>query len=249
MPDTDTDTALERVLRSDERYAAVEEVVPDGGSTWSIAPEVARLLARIVVTLRRRSVLEFGAGRSSLVLARAMALGGGGRITSVDDAPQYCAEAWERVKETPGVDATLVVSRVGLMLDRSGLQYGYVDARREIAGRGPFDLVLIDGPFGGYGRDMSLHLSFEHLAPGALIVLDDAARRRELTALRRWRRIYPGLAVVHHDPAFGRGIAILRLGGDRTRRLSLRAILGSLHDRLLDLRRGPPRPPGGVPAG
>ena len=82
------------------------------------------------------------------------------------------------------------------------------------------------------------------IADGTHVVLDDAARSGEQTSLRRWRSIYPGLEVVLHDHAFARGIAILRLGDDRRRRVSIRSILGSIHDRIVDLRRGRPRPPG-----
>jgi hypothetical protein len=65
-----------------DRHPAVARAIP-GRDPWSLAPESARLLAGLILELPIRSVLELGAGRSSQVIAAALAERGGGRLTSV----------------------------------------------------------------------------------------------------------------------------------------------------------------------
>lgn len=209
-----------------DRNPAVARRLPSPGG-WAIAPEVARLLAGLVLDLRLADVLEFGAGSSSRVLAAALAERGG-RLTSVEQDPGWCAGAWREVERTAGVDARLVQAAPRLTLERRGVFFRFADAAPALAQRGPFDLVLIDAPQFFYGRDGSLHLAWAHLAPGALIVLDDAGRSGERRTVRRWLRTYPGLRLLHFDPALGsNGVALLRSSGDRAVRTDLRSALGS----------------------
>jgi predicted O-methyltransferase YrrM len=50
------------------------------------------------------NILEFGAGSSSLVLATALSAAGGGKLTSVEQNPQWCIEKWAIVKQKENVD-------------------------------------------------------------------------------------------------------------------------------------------------
>lgn len=234
--------SLPALLLDGPRYSAVEEVLPDGSSPWPITPELGRFLARLVVEDRRTNVLEFGAGRSSLVLAHALSVAGGGRLTSVEHEPRYCREIWREVEAVPNVACALLVGPLRLQLFRAGPLWAYAGVRRRLAAHGPYDLVFIDGPPGIYGRDASLHIAFDHLTPGALIVLDDATRPGEQTAIRRWQRIYRGLRVELFEPVFGRGLAVLQSGEARTKTFSFRSFLGAVHDRWLEIRRAIARP-------
>ena len=192
----------------------VECVLPDGSSAWPITPGMGRLLARLVVQGRRRRILEFGAGSSSLVFARALSLVGGGRLTSLEQEPAWCADRWRIVRAQDGVDAELVPVRPRLTLGRAGVAHVFTDARAAVARRAPYDLVFVDAPQGWYGRDGALPLALPHLAPGAWIVLDDAQRGQEQWTVSRWLDACPALRLVAFDPEFGgRGMAILRYGG------------------------------------
>ena len=184
-------------------------------NSYSVSVEAARTLSNIVTQEKKANVLEFGAGVSSRVLAAALAENGGGRLTSVEQNPEWCQDAWAHVQATPGVDAELIVSGIHATVDRRGVYYAY-DQADAIRQRGPFDLVFIDAPWRGYGRDGSLHAVRDALAPGCLIVLDDAQRVGEQRVLRRWLLAYPGLELVANDDAVGRGLAILSVGGDRS---------------------------------
>lgn len=203
-----------------------------------MSAELALALERLVALVRPRAVLEFGAGTSSLVLARAVAGIGGGQLTSVDHMPRFARDAWDAVQRVPAVDARLVPSRLRSTMRIEGVSYRFVDAGPALAGRAPFDLVFIDAPQFYYGRDGTMHQAHPHLAPGALVVLDDAGRPGERRALRRWLRLYPGLVPLVVDPAFGgRGCAVLlNTGAKAQRALPLAAFLGSVVESAWGLR-------------
>ncbi|HEX6589049.1 MAG TPA: class I SAM-dependent methyltransferase [Longimicrobiales bacterium] len=189
-------------------YPEVDQVIREITSSWSVSPEAARAVAHMVVTERRTGVLEFGAGGSSRVFAAALERIGGGRLTSLEEAPQWSAQAWRHVEASPHVDAKLIPASVRLTADRGGVYFGYRQLE-EVLARGPYDFVFIDAPAGPYGRDGALRAAFEALAPGALIVLDDARRAREQRTVRRWLLAYPELRLVANDPSIGRGLAVL----------------------------------------
>jgi predicted O-methyltransferase YrrM len=229
------DRALDSAVR--DAFAAedrdVDAILAAAQNEWIISQPLGRLLTSLVLSLKRRSILEFGAGTSSLVLARALQRGGcGGRLTSVEHQPEHSKDAWQQVSAL-GVDACLAVSRLRLRLTTPGLLYMYTDAGPALADRAPYDLVLVDAPPGQLGRDAPLYQAYPHLAEGAIIVLDDARRPQERTAVRRWLAAFPGLRLVALDADYGRGTAVLVHTGDKRRRLSARNLLGSLHDRWL----------------
>ena len=219
---------------------SVEEVLPDGSSPWPISRELGRLLFNILSGSQRHNVLEIGAGSSSLVIARTLELQGGGRLTSIEQNPKWCAEPWAEVKRTRDVDAEMIVAQPRPMLTRFGPVYGFAAAARSIAARGPFDFVLVDAPQAYFGRDGALPLVRPHLSDGALIVLDDAGREMERWTLFRWLRSYPAsLRLVSFDAAFGeRGVAILQYDARRDRHLDLSSLYtGTIHTARLLLER------------
>jgi predicted O-methyltransferase YrrM len=218
-----------RVFNDTLQYPEVSGAVPPVDDAWAITRSTAHFLARLVVQLGRRSVLEFGAGRSSFVLAMALARRGGGSLTSVEHQLEFCRESWTRVEQIPSVDARLVQSKLRLRLSRHGLMYSYPEADGQIASRGPYDLVFIDAPPGTHGRDGPLYDVYPQLADGALVVLDDAARSGERTAIRRWLETFPGLRLAWSTTE-ERGTALLIHSGDKRKRFAMRAIAGTFHD-------------------
>ena len=186
----------------------VERIVAGISSSWAISTDAARVVARIVVHERRTRLLEFGAGGSSRILAAALEEIGGGRLTSLEEAPHWSADAWELVRQSPNVDARLIPASIHLRLDRRGLYFGYGQLT-EVADRGPYDFLFVDAPAGAYGRDGALYAVVDSLMPGALIVLDDAARPREQRTVRRWLLNYPQLRLIANDPDVARGLAVL----------------------------------------
>jgi predicted O-methyltransferase YrrM len=196
---------------------------------WAMMPCTRFLIFMLIDANALSSVLEFGAGQSSLAAARGLEALGGGCLTSVDNAPEYARHAWTSVERCPNVKASLVQAGLHLRLRRSGLLYEYGQMAEALSPRAPFDLVVIDGPPGVYGRDACLDIAWPYLRDGALILLDDYNRPREQTTVRRWMARYPSLRPVCLDVGFGRGVAVLQ-HRDGPWRWSLRNYVGSLHD-------------------
>jgi hypothetical protein len=106
--------------------AVVTPVLPDGSSPWPISVDLGLLLGRLVAEHDRRSVLEFGAGRSSLVVATAMAAQGGGTLTSLEQDVTWCAELWTQVEAVGSdVDAELAPVTPRLGWSPIGLHHRY----------------------------------------------------------------------------------------------------------------------------
>jgi predicted O-methyltransferase YrrM len=224
------DAQIIELLQSSAVDASIEAILPDGSNRWAISPQLGRFLANLVSRFTLRNVLEFGAGSSSLVLAQALSISGSGRLTSIEHMPEWCAEKWAAVGRISNVDAHLIVAAPRFTVSRRGFYHIFSAALRELASRGPFDLVLIDAPQYFYGRDGSLHAALPHLAQNALIVLDDAARSGERWTLWRWLRIYSGLRLVVYDSAFGgKGVAVLRYSGDQSAKIDPQSLLTSAY--------------------
>lgn len=214
-----------------DAVASVQETpAPAEQGDWTLGPRESLLVAAMLQRLSRKSVLEFGAGRSSLVIGKALDRAGGGRLTSIDHAPEYLGDAWEQVRGMSSIDSALLIAPLVRTLTDRGLLCSYEGIEPKIRDRGPFDFVLIDAPPGQRGRDAALHLAFESLASGCVIALDDAPRFREQTAIRRWLSWYPGLTLVQSPEQTGSRLAILAFDGSREVRFSARAFVGTLDD-------------------
>lgn len=226
------DDALLRAFHDSSGDADIEAIFPPGENGWAISKPLGLFLARAVLQLERRSVLEFGAGCSSRVLATALARAGGGRLTSVEHQPEFSRDAWKQVEQIDSVDSCLIVTDLRLKASRHGLMYGYPGATRRLAARAPYDFLVIDAPPGAYGRDAPLYQVYSMLMDDAIVVLDDAARGAERTTVRRWLETFPGLRLVALDDMVShRGTAVLVHSGDKRRKFVARAIAGTVHDR------------------
>lgn len=194
----------------------------------AITPALGDLLGELVQS--RTNVLEFGAGRSSVVLARA------GKLTSLETKPEWCREPWGEVEQM-GIDAELVPTTLALRWQ----PYPHYRMVADIKNRGPFDFVFVDAPQWYYGRDGALPLCWRYLTDGALVVVDDAGRPQERGAIMRWARTYR-LRLVHFDPRLGNnGVAILKATNIQ-QRFNLKSwvggFVGIIRAKLVRIKRG-----------
>jgi len=200
---------------------------------WVVSLQIAHVLDGLILHLRPASVLEFGAGRSSLVLAQALQAIGGGRLTSIEHQTRFAEPAWQQMERYERVDAQLIAAGLSLRVSRHGLLHTYTGAGEAMGGRGPFGLVFIDAPPGHLGRDATLLAAAPFLAPGAIVVLDDAARPGEKTAVRRWERALD-VERLYESDAVGRGLVVLRVAQPRSPAFSWRTFAGTIHDRVIE---------------
>lgn len=150
--------------------------------TYGAIREVDRFLAR----RRDARVFEFGAGASTLWLARRASA-----VYSVEHDPCFAAIVREMLKATDGTRAAVELhevpappagpERARVASGRRGAEgldfHDYVATIDRVGGR--FDLVVIDGR----ARLECLCRAIPHLTEDSLVVFDDVGRRRYHPAL------------------------------------------------------------------
>ena len=145
---TTTPDYLEFYVRAKDVYLAVSR-------------ETARLLYMLVRSTRARSIVEFGTsfGISTLHLAAGVRDNGGGRLITTEFEPSKAARARENF--VAGGLADLIELREGDAVETLS---------RDLPAQ--IDVALLDGAKGLY--PVVLTLLEERLAPGALIIADNA---------------------------------------------------------------------------
>ncbi len=167
-----------------------DQVPPDGG--WVAAADFLLLLARQVLDQKPKLVVEFGSGVSTVIIARCLQLNGGGRLLSFDHDAGF-AELTRRRLKRAGVAGE--VRAAPLKPNAHGYGGSWYDHDELPEG---IELLVIDGPpawreVEAESRGGAGPAAFAKLAPGAVVLLDDADRPGERRIAERWRREFPQL--------------------------------------------------------
>ncbi len=170
------------------RLGLAPDALPHLGS-WKADAGFLHRIIDAVETLRPATVVELGAGASSLVCAAALKANGGGRLISYDQHGDF-VETTTRWLRDHDLHADIRHAPLGRQVP--GWQGGWYHAENI---PDQIDLIIIDGPPWTVhplvrGAAESL---FSRLAPGGIILLDDAARPGERIVARRWRLSWPGI--------------------------------------------------------
>lgn len=164
------------------------DALPHLGS-WKADTRFLTHIVDAIEMLRPATVVELGCGASSLVIAKALAMHGSGRLISYDQHQDFVAATGQWLA-SQGATADLRHAPLGPPPgDWPGLWYQLADLPTDIG------LLVIDGPPWALhplvrGAAESL---FPRLAPGAMILLDDAARIGERLVAKRWRARWPDI--------------------------------------------------------
>ena len=160
----------------------------------AVAPDALRELVRVIDRTRPQQVLELGSGVSTIVMAARLRQSGQGRLVALEHIPTYAAATRQEL-ESHGL--TEVASVIDAPLVRTPVR----DADWSWYELGPavpdgVDLLFVDGPPGDtarLARYPALPMLRDRLAPGALVFVDDGARRDEREMVRRWGTEVDGL--------------------------------------------------------
>jgi len=172
---------------------------------WRLDAPTIRMLWSSLELLGPTTILEFGSGTSTVVLASYAASRRNrlARIVSVEQNEWALADTRARLAEKhldsyAEVFHAPVTPAGAYRLDPGVLQASFHECRP--------NWILIDGPVGPPGCRVHTLLEYGRLcAPGARWFLDDAFRNGELNALSRWSRT-PGIEVEGIYPV-GKGLA------------------------------------------
>jgi predicted O-methyltransferase YrrM len=159
------------------------------------------LLASLIEKLRPRTVVEFGAGLSTLVIARSLMLHGNGRLVSYEHKEGF-AELSRRRLRALGLAATVhsVPLEPAKKWGHEGKWYAPTGLPEEI------DLVVIDGPpayFVSGTRGAAAPVTFPRLSNEGFVLLDDAKRAGEQAIAQRWKLDHPTMAFHEVDTRKG----------------------------------------------
>lgn len=173
------------------------DALPALGS-WKADAGFLRMLAAHVRFRRPQTVIEFGCGATTLVLARALQLAGGGALVSHDQHLPFveATRAW-----LAGYGLAADICHAPLLPAPAPWKGGWY-ATQSLPER--IDFIVVDGPHWGvhpFARGAA-EILFDRLPVGGTVMLDDGARPGERVILARWRRRWPHMrfALVHAGP-------------------------------------------------
>lgn len=180
---------------------------------WSSSPALAARLLSIVREKRPKNIVELGSGVSTVVMALAAREAGAGIVISLDHDPVYANKTRNELTEQ-GLSEWAIVRDaplVSVATPRGNVPW-YDPAALE--GLSDIDLLIIDGPPRKTHTDARLpafEILREKLAPGAIVVLDDTARKDEAGSIAAWTSIATKGGI---EPVPSRkGVAIFHLPG------------------------------------
>jgi predicted O-methyltransferase YrrM len=169
-----------------DRLGLPHDALPHLGS-WKADTFFLWRIVRAIEKLRPAEVVELGCGASSLVIAKALELNGGGRLTSLDQHADFL-EATGRWLGEHGLQASM--RHAPLVEDRTEWSHNWYDLPSLPA---EIDLLIIDGPpwtLNPFVRGRA-EVLFDRIKPGGMVLLDDAARPGERVVAQRWKRNWP----------------------------------------------------------
>lgn len=191
---------------------------------WAASPDVLLHLYQHIASAKPQTLVELGSGVSTIVAAAALrANGQGGMIHSLDHDEVYAQETREELARH-GLEGFAVVHYAPLgdwtppsptELGEQWLWYGVPEAVTVLE---KIDLLIVDGPpeaSGDHARYPAVPQFASQLAPGSVVMLDDAGRPHEQESAEAWSREY-GLSLklmLRADREFEKGLAVLRVEG------------------------------------
>jgi predicted O-methyltransferase YrrM len=189
---------LEAELSQIEPMIALSRLVPAKRALpamrgYAISPDFALFLYELVKDLAPRQIVESGSGVSTLLCAYALeAAGGDGKVLALDHDALFAAKSRATIAKHGLSHRATVVHAPLVATTANGVACTWY-AQDALAGLGPIDLVMDDGPpkyVGKNARYASLHLLAPRMSPGAPFVVDYIGDE-ERALIDRWCRELP----------------------------------------------------------
>jgi hypothetical protein len=152
----------------------------------SIDPLALGAVEAMVREKRPKAVLEFGSGISTYFWRELMDDFPDMQVYSVESSGFFLGflPAELRHPNLHVIHAPLTFWRDGL---RFHFTYDHSVVRKALKDVPAVDLILVDGPWGFFGRDAPLFLVLDKLKADTVVLLDDAARKEEVQVVARWQ--------------------------------------------------------------
>jgi predicted O-methyltransferase YrrM len=202
--------SLQQALRDRDRADLSWINPPPETNGWTLTSDAIAFLDQLVRLTKPSHIIEFGAGLSTRAAVRAVAeLGTKCAISSIDHDPEFGVSNTRQFAEG-ATNLTLSSQFANLVARDYGgklLPTYHLDPKK-LASTAPADIVLIDGPpISLGGREGVLYQVLPHCRPGTIVLLDDAARIAERTAVRNWTETLGDAIEAKQLPHFTKGMA------------------------------------------
>lgn len=195
---------VDELLPTPTRAHALDLVVDEGlwAKPWALGRGAAAELDRYLAEARPSTIVEFGSGSSTLVLARHAARTGA-RLVILEHSPEYARRTANGLK-IEQLEHRVELKCVPLVVGgEHGPRYDL-----DLTAIDEIDFALVDGPpEGNGGRGGVVAQLVDRLRPYGQAWLDDAERVSEKRAIEVWRAA-GGTSLTHSWG--GRSVAVLR---------------------------------------
>jgi precorrin-6B methylase 2 len=162
---------------------------------WAISPDALSWVLADLQERKQPTVIEFGSGQSTVILA-AVLKHRGGRLVSVEHDPVYSSVIQRQVAACGLSDYVETIHAPLVEVGDSSTKSYDTSKISNIE----VDIALIDGPpiilGGAHTRLAPLRWSAAHLVPNGAIFLDDSNRASEQGCIESLIREYPKLTVL-----------------------------------------------------
>lgn len=162
---------------------------------WAASPDFLLTVADTILERRPATIVECGSGLTTLIAARCVEMNGVGRVYSLEHLPEF-ADRTRALLARHGLSSVASIVDAPLadlaLADWQGAWY----RREAFRVPAPIDLLIVDGPphaTGKMARYPAVPTFIDALAPGALVLLDDADRPDEQAIARLWLEDYATL--------------------------------------------------------
>lgn len=161
-----------------------------GGRT--LREDSCKFLGALIRRCQLKTVLEFGSGFSSMVIANEIKHSTGHLLVSIENYQYYSRIAQQHLTKH-GIKANVNFNTFPLrprfyhkqMLVIYAIPPGFW------SNFGKFDLVLIDGPHHDFGREAVFYEAFHHLRVGGIAIIDDSNRESmEMIYAKKWKKFF-----------------------------------------------------------
>lgn len=166
-------------------------------SAWAISPSTILHVLNDITMNNRRNIIEFGSGASTFYIAKLLKiLEINATFFSVESDKKWASELERQLKIYKLEDyvkiiyAPLDVVKDEILFKDQKVWYDFKILENELIEIKEFDLVLVDGPFGGstpYARYSTIPFLELKLANNYSIFLDDINRIHEMEIVAEWK--------------------------------------------------------------
>lgn len=185
-------------------------------SFWAMEPSNILNLLSTIQYQKYRTVVECGAGVSTLAIGKLLMQRGEGHVYSLEEDRHWYDVMCSVVAHGDLTDyVTILYAPVEQNTHSGELWYAAEAVQCILAQAGHIDVLLVDGPksVAPLSRYPALPTFAPALDSASLIILDDSKRGNEKEVIRKWREVYD--LEVEPQSATLRGQAYIRLSGLR----------------------------------